>query len=119
MTNLEKMKDEINNQQRICSISHMIKYKRDCITKKCKDCEFYNNADNCIDVLLSEYKEPVKLKKWEYDMIRTNDMSHNHEFWFFGTYRNMKNAGYFKGVHNVNMTLKEILENCEIEDEKS
>ena len=116
MTNLEKMKDEMDTRYCICFISHMIKYKTDCITKKCKDCEFYNNIDNCIDVLLSEYKEPVKLKEWEYDIIRTNDMSHNREFWSFSTYRNMKSAGYFKGVHNVKMTLKEILENCEIVD---
>lgn len=117
MTSLEKMKDELKHYSVLCVASYTCKYGKGCLTKRCSDCEFYNNVDECIDALLSEYKEPVKLKKWEYDMIRTNDMSHNHEFWFFGTYRKMKSAGYFKGVHNVKMTLKEILENCEIEDE--
>lgn len=116
MTSLEKMKDKIKSIDVFCVAAYICKYRKDCSSLSCSTCEFHGSPERCIKVMLSEYKEPVKLNKWEYDMIRTNDMSHNHEFWFFGTYRNMKNAGYFKGVYDTQMTLKEILENCEIED---
>ena len=121
MTNLEYYKDEINGfikEKSFGSVSCAIKYGFEEFAIKYIE-NYKNRPCEFVDWLLSEHKEPIKLKKWEYDMIRTNDMSHNNEFWFFGTYRHMKNAGYFKGVYNVNMTLKEILENCEIEDEKS
>lgn len=117
MTNLEKAKDKIKHYSTLCVASHTCKYGKSCLTKKCSDCEFYNNVDECIDVLLSEYKEPVKLNKWEYDLIRTNDMSRDREFRSFNAYRNMKVIGYFKGIIDISMTLKEILDNCEVVDD--
>lgn len=68
-----------------------------------------------LDWLLEEHKEPIKLKQWEYDLIRTNDRPHEcNVFESFNTYRNMKAIGYFEGITDTSMTLKEILENCEV-----
>lgn len=73
-----------------------------------------NYADKFVDWLLEEYKEPIKLKQWEYDMIESNNMSHANVFDAFYTYRAMKGRGYFKGIKDTSMTLKEILDNCEV-----
>jgi hypothetical protein len=64
--------------------------------------------------LEEERDKKIKLKQWEYDLIRTNDMSHNRTFVSFNTYRSMKKIGHFAGIKDVSMTLKEILENCEV-----
>lgn len=79
-----------------------------------RDCDYYDYKKKGIDWLLEEHKEPIKLKRFEYDLIRTNDSSHNTSFRTFNTYINMKSIGYFDGITNTSMTLKEILENCEV-----
>lgn len=118
MTNLEFYKDLIlkkaeKSSSLICSICQI----------KNKKCEFC--IDGCpsnkelFNWLCEEQKEPIKLKQWEYDLIETNDQPHNRCFNSFMTYRNMKDKGYFKGVCDTNMTLAEILENCEVEDVNS
>lgn len=70
----------------------------------------------CFDTiwLLQECQEPVKLKQWEYDLIKTNDMSHGRPFISFAIYKHMLDKGYFKGVYDTNMSLKQILNNCEV-----
>lgn len=114
MTNLEANKDKIEYGD-ICLCAHIIKYGKRCNGKLCVDCEFSRNADECIKEILAEHKEPIKLKKWEYDLIRTNDRPHEcNVFESFNTYRNMKAIGYFEGITDTSMTLKEILENCEV-----
>ena len=70
-----------------------------------------------LDWMLEEYKGQIKLKRWEYDLIRTNDMSHSRAFRSFNTYLSMKKCGYFSGVKDTSMALKEILENCEVIDD--
>lgn len=116
MTNLEANKDKIEFGD-ICLCAHIIKYGKRCNGKFCIDCEFSRNADECIKEILAEYKEPIKLKQWEYDLIRTNDRQHEcNAFESFNTYRNMKAIGYFEGITDTSMTLKEILENCEVID---
>ncbi len=64
--------------------------------------------------LLSEYVEPIVLTRFEYDLIDTNDQSHDRAFNSFATYRNMMDRGYFENIKDTSMTLKEILDNCEI-----
>ena len=65
--------------------------------------------------LLSEYKEPIKLTQFEYDMLSTTSKYH---LWL-GELKNglyyikMKEKGYFKNV-DLSMTAKEVLENCEV-----
>ena len=80
-----------------------------------RDDDFKKYSEKGFDWLLSEHKEPIKLKKWEYDLIRSNDRPHEcNVFESFNTYRNMKAIGYFEGITDTSMTLKEILDNCEV-----
>lgn len=67
-----------------------------------------------IDWMLKEHKELIQLKQWEYDLIKTNNMSHSSAFRSFATYMNMKEIGHFAGVKDTYMTLEDILNNCEV-----
>lgn len=63
--------------------------------------------------LIREYQEPVKLKRWEKDLL---DCTFNKSL-DFKDYRDlleMKHRGYFKGISDTDMKLGEILENCEV-----
>lgn len=79
-----------------------------------RDDDFKKYSEKGFGWLLEEHKEPIKLKKWEYDLIRTNDCSHENLFYTFATYRNMKRVGHFSGIKDTSMTLEEILNNCEV-----
>ena len=111
MTNLEFYKDELMKMR--LSADRFAYELSDFIDEHKGN---VNTVCDCIEWLCKEYKEPIKLKQWEYDLIETNDQPHNRYFNSFMTYRNMKDKGYFKGVYDTNMTLAEILENCEVED---
>lgn len=124
MTNLERYKDEFvymlkKNKIILCSCFEVLNNHDDCDTcpydvENCVE-EGCCNYRKFIDWLLEEHKEPIKLKQWEYDLIRTNDRPHEcNVFESFNTYRNMKAIGYFEGITDTSMTLKEILENCEV-----
>lgn len=67
--------------------------------------------------LLEEHKEPIKLKQWEYDTIKYHGkLSKFNDIHFLMA---MKNKGYFKDMNSVekcSMTIKEILDNCEVVD---
>ena len=74
-----------------------------------------------VNWLLEEHKEPIKLKQWEKDLVinctQVEDYQEKdkvHEFWII---TGMKEKGYFKGIEDTSMTLKEILDNCEVIDE--
>lgn len=122
MTNLELSKNKakelnVSNYIVICNLCYKLKNQgKGCDGINCNYCEF-NNIEKCIDYLLAEHKEPIKLKKWEYDLIRTNDCSHENLFYTFATYRNMKRVGHFSGIKDTSMTLEEILNNCEVVDD--
>lgn len=119
MTNLEYYKQEIYEIQR-----DLFENKDICIRHGIgiAICNVYTKHTGLnsfmpmvLDWLLAEYKEPIKLKRWEYDLIRTNDRPHEcNVFESFNTYRNMKAIGYFEGITDTSMTLKEILDNCEV-----
>ena len=119
MTNLEANKERIRSFMPVCMIAHICRYGEKCAQKhkSCSDCEFDEDIYKCIEEVLSEHKEPIKLKKWEYDLIRTNDCSHENLFYTFATYRNMKRVGHFSGIKDTSMTLEEILNNCEVVDD--
>ena len=112
MTNLEFYKDEIKKEylkQGFLGDALFIIAKRNGYKYGRKD-------QYLIDWLLEEHKEKIKLKKWEYDLIRSVNWMCEFKFESFNIYQNMKKLGHFKGVTNTSMTLKEILENCEIVD---
>ena len=113
LNNLDK---KVINNLPICVIACKYIEKGKCIDKKCKDCKFYD-TNNLLKFLHKEYKEkhrdPIKLYKFEYDLLRTNDQSHDRKLSSFATYKNMKDLGYFKDV-DFELTIKQVLENCEV-----
>ena len=77
MLNAERFKEEINKHNNEFGLTDSI---ADCKTLECRNCRFsrLNNSDDEIILcstrkvkwLLSEYKEPVKLSKLEYDILK-------------------------------------------------
>lgn len=112
MTNLEAKGYRLGSKARFCVNAHICKYGENCAGKKCFDCEFNNDVNACIKAMLSEHKKPIKLKQWERDLL-----DRYHSNFLFGSYDSlarMKQKGYFKGITDTSMTLKEILDNCEV-----
>lgn len=63
--------------------------------------------------LLEEHKEPIKLTKFEYDLL----MSYINKGYFFRNYselKEMRYKGYFKGITDTSMKIQYILNNCEV-----
>lgn len=74
-----------------------------CTDINCQECLFKN--ENCREARKkwanSEYiepKPPIKLTQFEYDLLRTNEQSHDKKIRDFKTYLNMKEVGHYKGV---------------------
>lgn len=63
MTNLEYLvsKEKINENDCICIASYQCKYDSSCKDLKCEKCEFANDVELCVQVLLKEHKETIKL----------------------------------------------------------
>lgn len=63
MTNLKCVasKGLINSGTMLCVGAHIIKYGCRCDDKECYECEFSNNVDLCVQTLLEEHKEPIKI----------------------------------------------------------
>lgn len=76
----------------------------------CKECQKQFFA-----WLNQEYKEPIKLTQFEYDMLLITKECHSSlgELEKNLYYTNLQDKGYFKDV-NLNMTAEEVLENCEV-----
>lgn len=78
-----------------------------------------NNCAICVEFikkwLYEEYKEPIKLTQFEYDIINYHGrLSKFNDICFLMA---MKNKGHFKDMNSVekcSMTIEEILENCEV-----
>lgn len=69
-----------------------------------------------VEFLNEEYKETVKLTQFEYDLISAlyfNGESY-YGFDYTACYFMKTEKIYFNGVKDTSMTLKEILENCEV-----
>ena len=121
MTNLEYYKDEfvymLNDngyQPPLCNYFEKIWAHSDCsCCPFCTKDETVCDYQKFVDWLLSERKEPIKLKQWEKDLLESNI---NRQFYFSGysDLVEMKNRGYFEGVKDVTMTIREILDNCEV-----
>lgn len=119
MTNLEYYKDqvaEIFRSDLICNRIEEINKYRDC-----KECPFNTNDKNTccdyhkfIDWLLEEHKEPIKLKKWEYDLLKCyQEKKDDGEFLDHYILTEMQYKGHFQNV-DYNLTIEEILDNCEV-----
>ena len=111
------LKDKNLNCNGMCTACYALKNGNDCDGVACINCEFFMNKD-CYKFLAEEYKPEIKLSKFEYDLLKTNDQPHSRKFNSFATYRRMQEVGYFKNVTDTSMTIQDILDNCEIEEEK-
>lgn len=119
MTNLEWLKNKaeefnVSNFSRICVSVYKLKNKgKGCDGISCNCCEC-NDIEKCIDYILAEHKEPIKLKQWEYDLMCGLGRSKFCN-WYYLCY--MKEKGYFKGITDTSMKIEDILKNCEVIDD--
>lgn len=123
MTNLEFYNDELkecikNNARELSMVHRNVGNGFSDFSKKYIN---YYPSDSVafVDWLLQEHKEPIKFKKWEYDLIDIYCIVHN---WKNAKLKNttffeMKDKGYFKGVIDTSMTIEKILNNCEVVDD--
>lgn len=113
MTNFEKyfeqIKKEIKCDDFFCVVAS-IKNKNDLCGDGCYSCEM-----SCLDWLKEECKEPIRLTKWEYDLILNCEEANEYsdedtleEYWII---EGMKQKGYFKGIDNLDITFKEVKDN--------
>ena len=116
MTNLEWLKENLTKEEKskvqMCVVFNEKIYKNTCNGKDCYDCPL-NKVGDLIDLLLQEHKEPIKLTKFEYDLL----MSYINKGYFFKNFselKEMRNKGYFKGVTDTSMKIQDILKNCEV-----
>lgn len=76
---------------------------------KCEDTESFLNW------LCKEHKEPIKLKQWEYDLIRNcekaDSYSENDSLSAYWIIEGMKKNGHFKGINDLRVRFKDILDN--------
>ena len=120
MKNIDKYYKELMNEDEInlgCYWKRKIAGDGDCLRLSCVEC-----GRRFLQWLKSEYKfeyeEPIKLTKFEYDMLRITKEYHSslgklEENLY---YIILQDKGYFKNV-DLNMTAEEILENCEVIDQ--
>ena len=146
MLNAERFKKEILEKSNVVSDFSMSKDKH--TIKKClgvcDNCIFCNIGEHCSNVkvkwLLSEYKEPVKLSKLEYDILK--HLSDNTKYLYITRDRcnrlflygmePTKGDGYWQGKYYAGMSafnklfqfikwedstptpIKDVLDNCEV-----
>lgn len=124
MTNLEFHKDEfvqILKERDPCLCNYFCAIKQ---YDECSDCPFYKGREEDCDYykfadwLLEEHKESIKLKQWEKDLIinctQVEDYTEKDTVYNFWIIIGMKKKGHFKGITDTTMTVKEILDNCEV-----
>lgn len=81
-----------------------------------RDDDFKKYSEKGFDWLLEEHKEPIKLKKWEYDLLKCyQETKDDGEFVDHYILKEMQYKGYFQDV-DYNLTIEEILDNCEVID---
>lgn len=124
MTNLEYLKKNFNkfklyDEDLFCELAFICKtgercdgFKYERCSEGCGGCQF-RNIRNAIDYLLQEHKEPIKLTKFEYDLLMSY-INKGYYFKNFSELKEMRNKGYFKGVTDTSMKIYDILKNCEV-----
>ena len=117
MTNLEYYKDEIEER-----FKQLFKSFTDTSSLACALDETYlkhrkQKYESMFTWYFEEHKEPIKLTKFEYDLLKCyQETKDNGEFVDHYTLKEMQYKGHFQDV-DYNLTIKEILENCEVIEE--
>lgn len=92
----------------------------------CEECPFDEFCDQIggsssqiEDWLFKEYEEPIELTQFEYDLIHAmaNNGARNYNFKNTVCDILKKEKGYFKGIQDTNMSLLNILANCEVNND--
>lgn len=114
---IEKLIEDIKNiddskLSTDCELYKILRKEND--TKNCCD-----NCDACLKnsliMLSQEYKEPIELTQFEYDLLDSYVLK-GYKFESCGILPEMHKKGYFKNV-DTSMKIKEILENCVVKDD--
>lgn len=143
MTELEYMvsKGKINDSYGICGAARVCKYGvNNCKNVLCSQCEFDGNIQLCLEVLLAEHKEKIKLTKNEKAILESVDKDYKwiardgnnnlyiyksraikvDDWWngdrmtmFFGFNHLFQ---FIKFEDNEPTNIQELLENCEVEE---
>lgn len=74
----------------------------------------FSNSQEFVDWLLDE-SEKIKLTRFEYDLIQSSPSA--FLFKDHNTLMYMQARGYFEDVKDTDMSLSEILNNCEVVDD--
>lgn len=118
MLNFEKYKDEIlrrikEGKNLRCVLHNLRTGKNECDYCVCNNCSI-----DSVKWLAEEYKPKIKLSKFEYDFIESCISSSSYFptnlFNVWDVLKNLQRKGHFKNV-NLKMSLKDILENAEVE----
>lgn len=122
MTNLEFYKDEIYEIQR-----ELFENKDICVAYgiEIAICDVYEKHKGVhafmpmvLDWLLEEHKEKIKLTEFEHDVLKAFTRLHTYVegdgIENFRTLQELNRDGWFNGIENL--SIKEILENCEVID---
>ena len=146
MTNLEYLvsKNKLDFYD-LCFLAHLSKYNRNCSGKSCTECEFkreFNgNIQYCLEVLLAEHKETVKITKNEKAILESIDKEYkwiardsdgnlgvytdkpsknfygwgNHDYYkYFELFNHLFQFIKFEDKEPYN--IQELLANCEVEE---
>lgn len=123
MTNLEAYKEIIKEYVKetgelTCAVAKLRDFPlKNCNYIACSDCKQF-----MIDWLSEEHIEPIELTQFEYDLLLNckeaieedgKDDDVIKEWWII---KGMKEKGHFKNVE-IDMTFKEVLENCVVKDD--
>lgn len=119
MTNFEKYVEQLKKKTEcedfFCVVAS-IKNKNDFCYGDCFECK-----KSCLEWLKEEYKESIKLTKWEYDLILNCADAHGYDdgdslnqYWII---EGMKDKGHFKGINNLDITFEEVKDNYIIIEE--
>lgn len=147
MTELEYLanKKEIHEGYSLCRLAYYCKYEeKDCVKVQCKNCEFLSNFKHCVEVLLSEHKDKIKITRAE--KVILENINKNYK-WIARDYNGTltvfegkpfkdKDDGFFiakgycaaisvfnhlfkfiKWENDEPVNIKELLENCEVVEE--
>lgn len=96
-----------------CKVLYEIENGESCYNKRtCDTCKF-ETFGAILQYLSQEHKEPIKLKQWEYDLIKVGCYCIHVPFHETTPY-SMKEKGHYKGVKDISMYTTDILNNCEI-----
>lgn len=100
----------------MCQACYKIKNNMNCTGIYCEECEFFSLED-CYKFLAKEYKPKIKLTKMEHELLLIYDKMGFKQFCYVVALMELKEKEYFKDI-DKNSYIKDILENCEVEEEK-